>query len=134
MSSIRFLFLSFTEKFKQKIITRILPTIYLSPWGTFAAGEWIYFHSAESESVSITLFVKLSNLKLAEINLAIPPVKRRKSYAFTVLLTIQIYIDHENNKLFSRITHFYRERPIIGFTGLWRKNLWRAASHGLCEG
>ena len=59
-----------------------------------------------------------TNLKLAEINLAIPPAKRRKSYAFTVLLTIQIYIDHENNKLFSRITHFYRERPIIGFTGL----------------
>ena len=134
MSSIRFLFLSFTEKFKQKIITRILPTIYLSPWGTFAAGEWIYFHSAESESVSITLFVKLSNLKLAEINLTIPPVKRRKSYAFTVLFTLQIYIYHGNNKIFSRITHSYRERPIIGCSGLWRKNLWGAASHGLCEG
>ena len=77
-----------------------------------------YTFTLKRESVSITLFVKLSNLKLAEINLAIPPVKRRKSYAFTVLLTIQIYIDHENNKLFSRITHFYRERPIIGFTGL----------------
>ena len=133
MSSIRFLFLSFTEKFKQKIITRILPTIYLSPWGTFAAGEWIYFHSAESESVSITLFVKLSNLKLAEINLTIPPVKRRKSYAFTVLFTLQIYIYHGNNKIFSRITHSYRERPIIGCSGLWRKNLWGAASNGLCE-